>query len=53
MSEALPERAPLNEGTAAGDPDAWADFDARYLQVDEAGYRAAVAAASGSSGSAR
>ena len=28
--------------SAAADPDAWAAFDARYLQVDEAGYRAAV-----------
>ncbi|HUY20730.1 MAG TPA: CoA-transferase [Acidimicrobiales bacterium] len=27
---------------AAADPDAWAAFDARYLQADEAGYRAAV-----------
>ena len=28
--------------TAAGDPDAWAAFDARFLQVDEAGYQAAT-----------
>ena len=28
--------------TAAADPDAWAAFEARYLQVDEAGYQAAV-----------
>jgi len=27
---------------AAADPDAWSAFEARYLQVDEAGYRAAV-----------
>jgi glutaconate CoA-transferase subunit A len=29
--------------SAAADPDAWAAFDRRYLQVDEAGYRASVA----------
>ena len=29
--------------TAAGDPEAWAAFAARYLEVDEAGYQAAVA----------
>ena len=29
--------------TAAGDPDAWAAFTARYLDVDEAGYQSAVA----------
>lgn len=29
-------------GRSAADPDAWAAFEARYLQVDEAGYRAAV-----------
>jgi glutaconate CoA-transferase subunit A len=28
--------------SAAADPDAWAAFEARYLQVDEAGYHAAV-----------
>lgn len=28
---------------AAGDPSAWADFSARYLDTDEAGYQAAVA----------
>src|SRR5580692_7118172 len=28
--------------SAAADPDAWAAFDARYLQVDEAGYQAAA-----------
>jgi glutaconate CoA-transferase subunit A len=27
--------------SAAADADAWSAFDARYLQVDEAGYRAA------------
>jgi glutaconate CoA-transferase subunit A len=27
---------------AAGDPAAWAEFSARYLEVDEAGYQAAV-----------
>jgi glutaconate CoA-transferase subunit A len=32
--------------SAAADPDAWAAFEARYLQVDEAGYRAAVHEAS-------
>ena len=32
--------------SAAADPDAWAAFDARFLQVDEAGYRAAVQEAS-------
>jgi glutaconate CoA-transferase subunit A len=31
--------------SAAADPDAWAEFDATYLRVDEAGYRAAVGAA--------
>jgi glutaconate CoA-transferase subunit A len=29
---------------AAGDPAAWAEFSARYLEVDEAGYQAAVSA---------
>ena len=28
--------------SAAADPEAWAAFDARYLGVDDAGYRAAV-----------
>jgi glutaconate CoA-transferase subunit A len=28
--------------SAAADPEAWTAFDARYLQTDEAGYRAAV-----------
>ncbi|HEY5024593.1 MAG TPA: CoA-transferase [Acidimicrobiales bacterium] len=28
--------------SAAADPDAWAAFEARYLEVDEAGYHAAV-----------
>ena len=30
---------------AAGDPDAWSAFAHRYLEVDEAGYRSAVQAA--------
>ncbi|MGO8872198.1 MAG: CoA transferase subunit A [Acidimicrobiales bacterium] len=30
--------------TAAGDPDAWAEFTRRHLDVDEAGYQAATAA---------
>ena len=32
---------------AAGDAEAWSAFDARYLQVDEEGYRAAVSAGAG------
>jgi glutaconate CoA-transferase subunit A len=36
--------------SAAADADAWADFDRRYLQVDEAGYRAAVHEVSASAG---
>ncbi len=33
--------------TAAGDPDAWAAFRTRFLDVDEPGYQAAVRAAAG------
>lgn len=36
--------------SAAADPDAWAAFDARFLQTDEAGYRAAVREASVAAG---
>jgi glutaconate CoA-transferase subunit A len=32
--------------TAAADPEAWKAFAARFIDVDEAGYRAAVAEAS-------
>jgi glutaconate CoA-transferase subunit A len=32
---------------AAGEPEAWAAFEATYLQVDEEGYRAAVSAVTG------
>ncbi|HEY2478607.1 MAG TPA: CoA-transferase [Solirubrobacterales bacterium] len=38
---------------AAGDPDSWAAFSRRFLEVDEAGYQAAVAELAAGAGAAR
>jgi glutaconate CoA-transferase, subunit A len=38
---------------AAGDPESWAAFSRRYLEVDEAGYQAAVAELAAGAGTAR
>jgi glutaconate CoA-transferase subunit A len=38
---------------AARDPEAWAAFSRRYLEVDEAGYQAAVAELAGTAGATR